>query len=211
VPLFLSACYAPSEGLDHSNPDMTDGIVASPGRFSPVNPKMVAPKNEVLDQLVELRVAVAFLGEKEQYAWWGTRFLGSTGKRFMEFNYPRSAFAAGVTAACEAAKRLHDRRIGKGRVSHLFRLPPVVEQRLRAHLLSPDCEAWCSIVASKEAATRTLADLGGHPATAPEGPVRIGNNKMLVSGTAIPKLAALYVDAFKNGRQTLPYFTAEEE
>jgi hypothetical protein len=80
-------------------------------------------KNDVLYALLRLRIAVAYLGEKEQFAWWSTRFLGSTGRRFLEFIYPRSAFAAAVTSASEAAKTFHDFRIGKGRIYHLFRLP----------------------------------------------------------------------------------------
>jgi primase-polymerase (primpol)-like protein len=160
--------------------------------------------------ILKLRIAVAFLGEKEQCAWWSTRFLGSTGKRFLEFNYPRSAFAAGVTAASEAAKTFHDRRIGKGHVSHLFRMPHTIEERLRALLLSQDRGTLSAVVESKEAAIRTLADLSKEPVTAPEGPACVGNNKALLSGSAISKLASLYLDAFKSGRQTLPYFTTEE-
>jgi hypothetical protein len=168
-------------------------------------------KDDILRLLLRLRIAVVYLGEKEQYAWWSTQFLGGTGRRFLEFTYPRSAFAAGVTAAAEAAKAFHDRRIGKGGVSHLFRLPHIVEQRLSALLLSCSDETLLSIVSSKQTAIRVLADLRKESTTAPEGPVRIGNNKMLSSGGAISKLAALYADAFETGKQTLPYFTAEEE
>ena len=171
---------------------------------------MARTKTDVLDKLLKLRVAVAYLGEKDQCAWWSTRFLGSAGRRFLEFNYPRSAFAAGVTAASEAAKAFHDRRIGKGRVSHLFRLPHLFEQRLRAILLSPDDADLQSVLASKEAAILALTELSKDAASAPEGPVRVGDNKMLSSGAAIPKLAAFYASAFKTEKQTLPYFTAEE-
>jgi hypothetical protein len=113
-------------------------------------------KTDILHALLRLRIAVAYLGEREQYAWWGTRFLGATGRRFLEFNYPRSAFAAGVTAAAEAAKAFHDRRIGKGGVSHLFRLPHIIEQRLNALLLSCSDETLLSIVSSKQTAIRAL-------------------------------------------------------
>jgi hypothetical protein len=168
-------------------------------------------KNDVLHLLLRLRIAVAYLGEKEQCAWWSTRFLGGTGRRFLEFNYPRSAFAAGVTAATEAAKTFHDRRIGKGGVSHLFRLPHIIEQRLSALLLSCGDGALISIVSSKQTAIRALVDLRKESTMSAEGPVRIGNNKMLSSGRAVSKLAALYADAFETGKQTLPYFTADEE
>jgi hypothetical protein len=168
-------------------------------------------KTDILDALLRLRIAVAYLGEREQCGWWSTRFLGATGRRFLEFNYPRSAFAAGVTAAAEAAKAFHDRRIGKGGVSHLFRLPHITEQGLSALLLSCSDETLLSIVSSKQTAIRALADLRKELTASPEGPVRIGNNKMLSSGTVVSKLAALYADAFEPGKQTLPYFTADEE
>ncbi len=171
---------------------------------------MARTKNDILDRLLKLRVAVAYLGEKDQCAWWSTRFLGSAGRRFLEFTYPRSAFAAGVTAASEAAKAFHDRPFSKGGISHLFRLPHLMEQRLHAVLLSPGDADLQSIVASKEAAILVLTELSKGATPADEGPVRVGNKKMLSSGAAIPKLAAFYVDAFKNERQTLPYFTSEE-
>jgi hypothetical protein len=100
-----------------------------------------SPDVESIESLFRLRLVVAYLGEKEQCAWWSTRFLGGKGKRFLEFNYPRSAFAAGFTAASEAARTFHDKRIGKGRVSHLFRLP---------HGIESACEkAWCRGAAMK--------------------------------------------------------------
>ena len=170
---------------------------------------MARTKNDVLEKLLKLRVAVVYLGEKDQCAWWSTRFLGSAGRRFLEFNYPRSAFAAGVTAASEAARAFHDRPFGKGGISHLFRLPVILEQRLRALLLSGG-ESLASPVASKEAAVLALTSLGKDSLTAPAGAGRIGDPDLLFSGSAIPKLAALYADAFKTGKQTLPYFTAEE-
>ena len=190
-------------GRRHLQARFRSGSVAKSGDF------MSSAGHLIPEIILKLRIAVAFLGEKEQCAWWSTRFLGSTGKRFLEFNYPRSAFAAGVTAASEAAKTFHDRRIGKGDVSHLFRMPHSIEERLRAALLSQDGEALSAVVVSKEAAIRALADLSKEPMTAPEGPVCIGNNKALSSGSAISKVAALYLDAFESGKQTLPYFTRE--
>ena len=42
----------------------------------------------------------------------------------MELVYPKTAASSSVVSAAEAACRVHEERIGKGRVSHLFRLPP---------------------------------------------------------------------------------------
>lgn len=171
---------------------------------------MALTESDFLERLVKLRILVAYLGEKEQCAWWSTRFLGAAGQRFLAFNYPRTAFAAGVTAASKAAKAFHDRRIGKGRVSHLFRLPHLMEQRLREFLLSPKATGLQSILASKHAAILALAELGSDATPAPEGPTCIGGSKSLFRGAPIPKLATLYSRAFQTEKQTLPYFTAEE-
>jgi hypothetical protein len=64
----------------------------------------------LIDKLLQLRVLVSYLGEKDQFNWWDTSFLGKTGQKFLEINFPRSAFSAGVHSVTEAAKQLHDRR-----------------------------------------------------------------------------------------------------
>ena len=106
-----------------------------------------------------MRVLAAFPGKKISFGWWKTRFLGSVGERFLAFAFPRSAFAAGVTAASEAAKAFHDHRIGKGGVFHLFRLPRNFERRICALLLSPEADRFGLLVASKDAALDALAGL----------------------------------------------------
>lgn len=169
---------------------------------------MVSP-TDMMEKLLTLRVTVAFLGEKEQFAWWTTRFLGQTGLRFLEFNFPCSAFSAGITATSEAAKNFHDKRIGKGQVFHLFRLPETIEQRLRALSLSLNSRRLLALLVNKEAAMHALFDLSKEPTTAPEGPVCVGTSKLLFSPASISKLAALYADAFSTAKQTLPYFTGE--
>lgn len=171
---------------------------------------MTPEKDEILGMLLRLRIAVAYLGEKEQFAWWTTQFLSTAGLRFLRLIYPRSAFAAGVNATTEAAKVFHDRRIGKGGVSHLFRLPYVVEQRMSASLLS--CEdSVAPIVSSRQVAIELLNSLKNGPTKLAEGPVRIGSAKTLTSKEVVSDLAAFYCGAFEGGKQTLPYFTAENE
>jgi hypothetical protein len=172
----------------------------------------VTPANdETLDMLLRLRIAVAYLGEKEQFAWWTTQFLSAAGLRFLQFTYPRSAFAAGVNAATETAKAFHDRRIGKGGVSHLFRFPYTIEQRMSASLLSRSDGTLNSIVSSKQAAIDVLDGLKNDYTKVTEGPVRVGSNRLLSSKAAASGLAAFYSGAFQSGKQTLPYFTVENE
>jgi hypothetical protein len=68
-----------------------------------------------------------------------------------------------------------------------------------------------ALIADQDAAFRALTDLGSEPAAAPEGPVQLGDSKTLSSGSAISKLAAFYLDAFRTGKVTLPYFTTREQ
>jgi hypothetical protein len=161
--------------------------------------------------LLRLRIAVAYLGEKEQFAWWTTQFLSASGLRFLGFIYPRSAFAAGVNAATETAKGFHDRRIGKGGVSHLFRFPYTIEQRMSSSLLSRNNDSLSCIVSSKQAAIDVLDALKNESTRVTDGPVRVGSTKLLSSEEAVSRLAAFYSGAFQSGKQTLPYFTAENE
>src|SRR5262245_611851 len=91
-----------------------------------------------IEQLALLRALIAFLGEKDQFAWWDCSFLCATGRKYLAITHPRSHIATGVMAACEAARRIHDNRIGKGRVYHLFRLPNATEQKLQRHALAGD-------------------------------------------------------------------------
>jgi hypothetical protein len=85
-----------------------------------------------IEQYAVLRILVGFLGEKDQFNWWDCSFLNATGRKFVAIDYPRSSLAAAANAATEAARRVHDARIGKGGVFHLFRLPHAMEQKLRA-------------------------------------------------------------------------------
>jgi len=92
----------------------------------------------LIDKLLHLRILVGYPGEKDQGNWWDTSFLNKTGQKFLEINFPRSAFAAAVHSVTEAAKQLHDRRIARGRVFHLFRLPATAEEKFHLQLLNTD-------------------------------------------------------------------------
>jgi hypothetical protein len=163
-----------------------------------------------IEQLALLRALVAFLGEKDQCGWWDCSFLGTTGRKFLAITHPRSYVAAGVLAASEAARHVHDARIGKGRVYHLFRLPHVTEQKLHRQVLAKEDNTMVVLMESKEKALRTLETLANDPGSAPDGPVKLGNAKTLASSTIVSKLAGIYLGAFKSSKQAMPYFTATE-
>jgi hypothetical protein len=165
---------------------------------------------EHIPELLALRVAVAYLGEQGQSGWWKTQFLQPTGQRFLEFIYPRSAFAGAVTAAAEAAKKFHDARIGKGGVFHLFRLPPTLELKLHQQLLN-DPDELVRMVANTGAARSVLEQTAdGNPSTA-VGPVRIGDASALTKESTVAKLAGMYLRSVDSATVALPYFTASHE
>src|SRR4051812_19998072 len=83
-----------------------------------------------LTQVLKLRLLVGFLGERKQFGWWDTTFLDSTGRRFLETVFPRTAFEAGLRCATEAARLVHDAQIGRVGAYHLFRFPVETEDAI---------------------------------------------------------------------------------
>ncbi|MGA2226201.1 MAG: BrxE family protein [Syntrophobacteraceae bacterium] len=163
----------------------------------------------MVETLLKLRTLVAYLGEKDQFNWWDTNFLSITGQRFLKVNFPRSAFSAGVHSVTEAAKQLHDSRIGRGRVFHLFRLPAETEEKLHNLLLNSDPATLPSYLGPKEQAFMELRKMSDSTLDAPEGPVQVGTGKNILSEFAIGEMAKHYYAAFNSGKQTFPYFTLD--
>ena len=163
--------------------------------------------NEMLiEKYIILRTLVGFLGEKSQFNWWDTNFLSPTGLQFLTINFPRTAVSAGVNSVTEAAKRLHDERIGKGGVYHLFRLPTSMEQNIHNQLLREGQEQVLPFLDSIDTAVAHLKSLVSNSVGAPEGPVQIGTVKNVQTGTAVQELAVHYHDAFRNQKRCFPYF-----
>jgi len=163
--------------------------------------------HSLIEKLTTLRALVGFLGEKQQYGWWDTNFLSQTGQEFLNIIFPRSAFAAGINSVTEAARRLHDSRIGKGGVYHLFRLPAGFEQVVHEDLFDFNLSEVLSHFKEKEAALERLQAIAGNHLEASEGPIQIGIDKDLMRIASIKKLAKYYAHAFGNEIQAFPYFT----
>ncbi|HNW36231.1 MAG TPA: BrxE family protein [Candidatus Ozemobacteraceae bacterium] len=163
---------------------------------------------DCLRALLNLRAAVGFLGEQHQAGWWDTTFLSATGRQFLAVTFPRTPIAAGITSVTEAARRLHDERIGKAGVFHLFRLPLPIEEQMHRLLLDEVAPQTADIIASRETALERLKKLGPGGLRAPDGPVQIGTVRTVLTGFAVEELARHYHDAFHRGTQTFPYFAA---
>ena len=111
----------------------------------------------------------------------------------------------GVT---EAARKVHDERIGVGRVFHLFRLPESTEQAL-FELLQDAAMASDLLgnLPSQAAAQATLLEMAGASRELREGPVEIGSVIDLDAAGWMADAARCYEAAFSAGSRSFPYLT----
>lgn len=167
---------------------------------------MTSAQSSALTTIVRLRLLIAFLGEKKQHGWWDTSFLDSTGRRFLETTFPRTAFEAALRCASEAARLVHDAQIGRVGAFHLFRLTVEAEDAIEAQIGKQLEPAWLASVADAQVAARELHGMATSHITAPPGPVQIGNEKNLLSAESASEIAAHYSSAFAQGVRCYPYF-----
>jgi hypothetical protein len=151
----------------------------------------------------------AYLGESDQFGWWRTSFLSPTGRRYLEFNFPRTVLSAGLNSAAEPAKELHDRRIGRNGVFHVFRLPHDIEQDIHLLLATEFKMELDTLIQGRELAMKALAELAEGERVEGEGPVFISGIAQLMYRPSLRKVASCYSSAFGTGKQVFPYFTIE--
>ncbi|MHB1310142.1 MAG: BrxE family protein [Limisphaerales bacterium] len=165
---------------------------------------------EVLDQLVQLRVIVGYLGQGKVFGWWNCDFLDATGIRFLETTFPRTAHAAAIRATAEAAGNVHDQALGRIGSFHLFRLPSAIEDRAEHACGLIDWSTASRSIESRESALESLSRMADGAITAPAGPVQIGVERKILSSTAVHELAAHYHSAFRQGLRCFPYFAPDK-
>jgi hypothetical protein len=159
------------------------------------------------ETLAMLRVAVAYLGEKDQFGWWPTSFLSVTGRRFLELNFPRTQLSAGVAAVTQLAKGLHDERIGEAGGFHLFRLPHGLEQDVHRLLTADAGNRFVELLGGGQTALTFLESVAEGEGGGGQGAVRIAGLGQLAHRPSLRKIAASYREAFARGYRTFPYFT----
>jgi len=163
-------------------------------------------KHDSFQSICRIRIAVSFLGEKGQHAWWKTSFLSPTGFRFIERLFPKTSRTAAAESAGEAAKRVHDEVIGKGQVCHLFRFSPESEENLHAAFLSISPEDIEQICTSAESAKAVLIETASGSSAASVGPKQIGPIRDALIPDSLSAIAAHYLSGFENNTPTFPYF-----
>ena len=164
----------------------------------------------IIDQIITLRLAVGYLGQRKQAGWWDCEFLDVTGIRFLEATFPRTAWAAALRSTTEAACIVHDQALGRVGNSHLFRLPPALEDQLEHALERIDWTAACKQIESRDVAMGLLKRIADAVIKAPTGPVQVGMTHRILTLTALHELAAHYHSAFQDGIRCFPYFAPEK-
>ena len=160
---------------------------------------------------IQLRLLVAYLGEKTQHGWWAINFLSPVAKAFLEPSFPRTWRVAQYTGAIEAARRAHDEYIGVGNVFHLFRLPEELERQLHTHMLAnPAGEGPFASLTSRDSAMQALEQFAVDIGTSKEGPINIGKLSRIRDLDAFRVIARYYREAFERGNKVFPYFGGNE-
>lgn len=169
-------------------------------------------KETAIEQCLQLRLLVGYLGETAQYGWWNTSFFLSSSKTFLEPIFARTSLLARYHAVTNAARALHDDRIGVGDVTHLFRMPEEMERALHQLIESQSgTSTWINQLANKELALRALSSLAGESKTTFEGPINVGNAGDLLTRKVMKEIARCYLSAFEQNIRTYPYLLGHRE
>ena len=161
-----------------------------------------------LPTILQLRLLVGFLGERNQYGWWPTSFFGDYSIRSLEFVAPKTASLAQYHGTVEAARRLHDEHLSVGSY-HLFRLPEEVEQDLHTLVLTTQGAAVIGeLPKDKETALATLAKMANPGAATAEGPVSLGSISSLSNQETARSIAGVYVKALSANVKAYPYLVS---
>ncbi|MDI9846721.1 BrxE family protein [Rhodoblastus sp. 17X3] len=154
--------------------------------------------------MVSLRLAVGLLGERDNAGWWTSGFLSPTSTAFLVPVFGGNVLQARYQGVLEAAKRVHDERIGVGHVFHLFRLPESMEQRLFEAVQSGGSDL-AKTISSSDSAKATLESFANKATAARPGPALMASSETFDSTAWVSEAASLYSAAFGAGLQCFPY------
>lgn len=163
---------------------------------------------KILSDFLVMRLLVGFLGEKSQLNWWPTTFIGSSSNLFLSPVFPRTTLLSQYHGILEAARRVHDERIGVGSVFHLFRLPEAYEHDLHALISDGGFSLPLVSFANKDSALAALQKIAVGDTPPNEGPVKLGNAQDIMTSGAIRDISRCYVAAFGQGLTSYPYYVS---
>ena len=156
--------------------------------------------------IAELRLLVGYLGEKDQFNWWGSGFIAPTSEAFLLPIFPRTVWLAKYHGVTEAACLVHDDRIGVGKNFHLYRLPDSLERSsasvVKVVVASTGLQ---DKLISVDAALTRLRELASSESEAGEGPVSLGESSEDNFEMPLSRVARIYLDAFQAGISAFPF------
>lgn len=159
------------------------------------------------EKFLEIRLLVAYLGEKDHFGWWDSQFLArSTGIFFLQQSFPRTPYLAAYTSIIQSAGAIHDRAIAKPGRLHLFRLPAQAEEQLNRNITNEYLKQFYLNLAGKENALDQLKTHFSQHIDSPQGAVQIGKLAGILTDQGLAEIAAHYFDAFSKEKQVFPYF-----
>ena len=166
-------------------------------------------KASELTTVAKMRIVVSYLGEKEQQAWWGSSFYSRGSSAFLSPLFPRSELLAQCRGASSAALRVHDERIGVGKVFHLFRLPEEMERGIHENLCQASLVAEARQLIDDAKTAFTFLSSFGVTTTKP-GPIREGTLAELGKQSLWSSMASHYAFAIQNQMQVFPYIVDDQ-
>lgn len=167
--------------------------------------KEVQSNSDELKTIIQLRMAIGILGEKDHGNWWPSLWFTANAVAFLSPIYGERTDAARYQGLVETARLVHDKRIGVGRAFHLFRLPETLERRLHDAVVSENAISAAGSVLKEDDAEALLMEIAEPVDTSP-GPIRIGSATDLEKRAWTKVIAGHYLAAFRDSQQTFPYF-----
>lgn len=164
--------------------------------------------NDTIHHLILLRLSVAVLGQRDHSGWWDCQFLSEAGLESLDYNFPKAPLAAGFTSTCLAAKLLHDDRIGRTGVTHLFRLDSDLEMLVQRTATQDSGKMLREMPLNRESGMAELARLAGEEIDSPAGPVQVGTLEHASTERGIAEMARHYHAGFRLGLRIFPYFAS---
>ena len=157
-----------------------------------------------LFQLIQLRIAVAILGEETDQQWWNTKFFSLSADTFLLPIFTKTHLLTKYTSSTTAARLAHDQALA-GNCHHLFRLSEEQEIQLHEKFLSLSQTEVDALPKNKSTASLILEQLNRLPIKK----WNVGPN--LISPTSsddfISLVAACYKFAFTSDIRMYPYVT----
>lgn len=154
-------------------------------------------KTEIINNIINLRAAISFLGEKK--SWWNSNFHDSSSEDFLTYIFPKSSNTQ-FFCSCISARNYIDNEVGAN-FYHLFRLPMTVEE-----LTSNKAKIYDNIsYKSEEEAINTLKEKAMNLSSDGKGgPKNIGSIDQ-INEDMIQVFSVEYLTAFENDYKVHPY------